>query len=377
MTTPVTYEGIPILFSPPRVKAVLAHMPTLAALISAPEEEGVESEAFPGVLRKTEKELYRWIANTHYEHLVEPVRQLEEVHLAGCRFERMLTTASRELFVSLSTEAFLAHDLLRRGYAVETIERSGNRSPDLRVHGHGIDMAVEVYSPRELRHVEEWTRELTDLMQYVDVRASFVFNGSTAIEKAMPPDREQLDPWAHDKMFEETGAAVMAEIRSDVEHALRNLRSLDKSYRHRETPMTTTVSIDNVRLPPDAGPRREGTFSYPGFSGYSPAGVFRRIVERTTRKKAKRRQTHTVDAETHGLLVNLMHTQIAQDLTHPAHLKQAEEVLDELVDPSKYGLDVIAFVVSALPRGYAYVLAIADDAHLTISDVNALFGQTD
>jgi hypothetical protein len=370
------YDGTPILFPPARVKSVLAHMPTLAALIPDPEEEGVESQAFSGVLRKTDTELYRWIANTHYEHLVEPVRQLEEVHLAGCKFERMLTTPSRELFVSLSTEAFLAHDLLRRGYEVETIKRSAVPSPDLRVRGRGMDMVVEVYTPRELRHVDQWTRELTDLMQYLDVRASFNFSGDTVIERAIPPNREQLDPWAHDKMLEQTGATVMAEIRGDVEDALRDLHPIVKSYAHPETPMSTTVTISDVRLPPDAGPQRGGTFSYPGFSGYSPVGVFRRIVERTIRK-AEKRQTHTIDAETRSLLVNLMQTQIAPDLTHPAYSKQAEAVLDELVDPADYGLDVIAFVVRALPHGLAYVLAIADDARLTLADVDALFGQTD
>lgn len=370
----MSYDGTPILFPPPRVKAVLACMPTLAMLIPDPEEEGVESEAFPGVLRKTERELYRWIANTHYEHLVEPVRQLEDVHVAGCAFDEMLRTKSRDQFVGLRAEALLANDLLRRGFAVDTVARAEGRTPDLRVSGDGIDMAVEVYSPRELRAVDDWTHELTDLMQYVDVRASFNFNGSTVIERSIPPGREQFDPWAHDKMLEQTGPTVMAEISGDVEDALRCLRPLEMSYRHQGTPMITTVTLDDVRTSPDAGPRREGTFSYPGFSGYSPAGVFGRIVERAIRKKAERRQTHTVDAQTHGLVVNLMHTQIAQDLTHQTHLERAKAVLDE-VAPADYGLDVIAFVVRALPRGFAYVLAIADDGYLRREQIDALFGQ--
>ncbi len=370
----MSYRGTPILFSPARIESVLAQLPTLAPLIPAPEDEGVESQAFPGVLRKTERELYRWIANTHYEHLREPVVQFEEVHAAGCTFEQMLKTTSREQFVSLSAEVLVAHDLLRRGYAVETIDRSEDRSPDLRVHGVGIDMAVEVYSPRELVAVDEWTHEVTDLLQYVDVRASFNSNVSTLIEKSIPPDRRQLDPWAPDLMLERTRGAVIAEVSSDLEDVLRDLRPLDKTYRHPETPMITRVTLDHVRSAPEAGPVREGAFSHPGFSGYSPAEVFRRIVEGRVIKKAQERQTHTVGAETRALVVYLMGTSIAQDLTHPAHLEQAESVLGD-VDPSDYGLDVIAFVVRTLPRGLGYVLAIADDAHLTQSRVDALFGQ--
>ena len=224
----MSYPGTPILFPPSRVKAVLADMPTVAALVRDPEDEGDDSQAFPGVLRKTERELYRWIANTHYGQLVEPVVQLEHVHAAGCRFGPMLRTRSRELFVSLSAEVFVAYDLLRRGYAAETIERADSRTPDLKISGDEIDMAVEVYSPRELRAVGDWTHEVTDLLQYVDVRASFDSNVSTVIEPSIPPNREQLDPWAHDKMLEGTRAKVMTEISRDVEEALRDLRPLEK-----------------------------------------------------------------------------------------------------------------------------------------------------
>jgi hypothetical protein len=369
----VIYQGTPILFSPPTVASVLVNLPTIATLIPSPAVEGAESEAFPGVLRTTQRELYRWIANPHYEHLAEPMMLLEEVHAAGCIFEQMLRTSSRELFVSLSAEVFLAHDLLRRGFEVETIQRSADRSHDLRVRGDGIEMAVEVYSPRELRAVDEWTHEVLDLAQYLDVRSSYRSEVRTTIEQPIPPEPWQLDPYAHDRMLEATRGAVIAEISHDAEEALSELRPLDKSYPHEGTPMTTTITLSDVQPAADEGPVRSGTFSYPGFSGYSPAGVFAKIVERTIRK-AQERQTHSVEAETRGLVVYLMGTQIADDLTHEAHLRPAEALLAE-VDPSDLGLDVIAFVVRALPRGLAYVLAIWDDAHLTRAKVDALFGQ--
>ena len=45
--------GAQILFDPARVSDVLAELPTVASLIPDPVEEGTESVAFPGVLRKT------------------------------------------------------------------------------------------------------------------------------------------------------------------------------------------------------------------------------------------------------------------------------------------------------------------------------------
>lgn len=50
--------------------------------------------------------------------------------------------------------------------------------------------------------------------------------------------------------------------------------------------MLTTVELDNVQPPPELGPVRRGAISYPGFGGYSAAGVFRTIVGRA-QKKAK------------------------------------------------------------------------------------------
>ena len=116
---------------------------------------------------------------------------------------------------------------------------------------------------------------------------------------------------------------------------------------------------------------RRGSISYPGFGGYSPAGVFRTVVERA-QKKARRRQAHGAAAAARALVVYMMSTKIAEDLLHPAHMKGAEKALGE-IEPQQYGLDAIAFVVRTLPRGLGAILWIADDATLTEAQVRAMF----
>jgi hypothetical protein len=54
----------------PKVKAVLAGLPTVAGLLTDPEEE--RDDAFPE-LRRTRREVYRLIATTHDEHLADVV----------------------------------------------------------------------------------------------------------------------------------------------------------------------------------------------------------------------------------------------------------------------------------------------------------------
>ena len=74
-----------ILFRADVIDEVLETLPTLASLLPPSAREGTESVAFPG-MRKTSREIYRFLANTHYPHLVEALRIFETVHAAGCTF---------------------------------------------------------------------------------------------------------------------------------------------------------------------------------------------------------------------------------------------------------------------------------------------------
>jgi hypothetical protein len=361
-----------ILFSPTDVEHVLAELPSVAAQLPAPGLEGQPSAAF-STLRKTDREVYRWIANTHYEHLADVVARLEHVYAAGCEFGTFLTTRDREQFVGLIAEVLVADDLLLRGYSVRTIGRSSEPTPDLHVAGDGVDVVVEVYSPRELIAVDEWLHEVSDLLNYVDVRASYTSRVETRLEQTIPPPRVPLDPWTQAEMLAQTRDVVIGEIARDVEAALGALESLSKVYPHPGTPMTTAVELDDVKLAPDIGPIRQGSISVPGFSGYSPTGVFGKIVDRSQRK-ARRRQAHGFPASARALVVYMMGTRIAEDLVHPVHAKDAEAALAE-VDPQRYGLDAIAFVVRATsPRaGLAAIFTVADDTTLTTHQVRAMF----
>ena len=114
---------------------------------------------------------------------------------------------------------------------------------------------VEVYSPRELTAIDKWTHEVGDLMQYVDVCASYRSSIDTKLELTIPPQRGvAIDPWATSKMLGETRDEVMAEIRADVEAALGELKPLTRVYRHGDTPLRTTVELDEVQAASERGP---------------------------------------------------------------------------------------------------------------------------
>jgi hypothetical protein len=311
---------------------VLAKLPTLRSLLPDPAVEGDESEAFPAC-RKTTKELYRWIANTHYEHLAAVVPALENVHAAGCDFGTFLKTKSRAQFIGHTGEVLVAEDLLHRGYRVTTVPRSKEVTPDFTVAVEGITVAVEVYGPRELAAVDDWIDELKDLVMHVDLPVDYDPRVGTKLAQSIPPPREPFDPWAPAKIIEQTRKAVIAEIQHDVEAALRELEPLSKTYQHGETQPLTTVELDNVRRADHPWPVRNGSLGPPGLSGYSPVGVFHRTVEKAL-NKADEGQTHGVPADARILVVYMMGTKIYDDLLVEPHKTGAEEVLAE-VEPQQ------------------------------------------
>lgn len=273
----------------------------------------------------------------------------------------------------------VADDLLRRGYEVTTVPRSGRPTPDLHVRGRGVDVAVEVYCPWEMQQVDAWLHDVKDTLNYADVRASYRWRVETTLPPPIPPDPPNVDPWAVAMMLAQTQGAVIGDVRRDVDETLRQLRPFAKVYEHPGTPLRTKVEITDVTEAGPRGPDRPGCFSYPGFSGYSPAGVFAKVVAKTM-EKAEQRQATRVDAA-RALVVYLGQSKIAQDLVHPAHHREAKAVLEKRLedgdaDPTSFGLDAIAFVVRSLPEGMAAIFTVADDTKLTIQQVRDLFDET-
>ena len=361
------------LFSPERVASVLAGLPSLAATLPSPDDEGVASVAFPA-LRKTDREIYRFLANNQYDHLVEALAIFERVFAAGCVLRDLVTTTGRQQFKSTTAEALVAEHFLGRGYGVRAIPRTNAPGADLRVTGRGFDVAVEVYSPREWMAFDVWTDAVKDLIMDADVPGNYRGGGTTAVRATTPPDRV-LTTWEVAEILEQTQDQVIEAISRDFYEALDRLEPFEATYDHGDSDLSTTFSIENVTASRPGGPTRSGNFSRPGPSGYSPAGVFRTVVARAE-KKAWKRQTLTSDAPTRALLVNLMYTEIGEDLIHPAHNAEATKALEGF-DPTRAGLDFVAFYVRALPSGIRHVFTVFENETITEAQIVEMLGDPD
>lgn len=212
-------------------------------------------------------------------------------------------------------------------------------------------------------------------MSYADLPASF----RSTVETVAPSttwSSGSPDPWAVARMLHTTRASVIAQVAKDVELSLLALAPLKRTYQHTPTPLVTTIELSEVTAAPKAGAARQGSISHPGFSGYSPAGVFGKLVKKALRK-AKQKQTHGLAAAGRVQVVYIEGNQIAHDLNHPAHRKAAAAHL-QAVEPLAFGLDAIAFVARvAGSHDLASVFTVVDDTNITIENVKALFHHRD
>jgi hypothetical protein len=99
-------------------------------------EEGVPSDCFAGY-RKSPLQIYRVLANLHYDHLTALVDSLEFCLEHGYEQPKLLRTRGRGEFASALSELMTAEHFLLRGFSVKGLdaEKGSAPVPDLLVEG--------------------------------------------------------------------------------------------------------------------------------------------------------------------------------------------------------------------------------------------------
>lgn len=145
------------------------------------------------------------------------------------------------MFSSLLDEALVAEHFLLRGYDVSTVARTGLQTPDLRVVGEGVDMAIEAYSPREWLEIEEWTGRLE---QYSDVPWNYNARVRTRVAQRSGPTAAPAAPWEIAAMLEATKETVFDALSRDVLTALSSeLLWWTRTYEYEESRFETIVNL--------------------------------------------------------------------------------------------------------------------------------------
>jgi len=346
-------------------------LPTLAAQLPPPPAEGHASTSF-SQLRKTDREVYRLLSNTHYPGLRHALRAIERTYAAGCDFGALLSTTGYPLFQAHLAEVRAADHFLTRSLNVGTIPRSSGRTADLRITTPDLAVTVEVFMRREWLGLDRWTDGMRDSLKNIDIAVDYVASVSTR-----STSMRNWEPWElADALARPASSAVMEAVVTDFTAALeRQEAPLHQTYDHVGLELATDLEIRSAHASVEM-PSRLLFVSVPGFGGYSPAGVLRRIIDGPIRAKAGRRQSQS-DSGVSCLLVDLTHAHIAGDLRTPAHFREAQQIV-ATVEPTDLDVELLALYrpYTGRLRGRCDYFAAFDDAAVSADDVLSLFGDT-
>jgi hypothetical protein len=368
---------IPFLFSPTGVRELLAGYPSLNDKLS-PEKEGVEAEWFEHV-RKSQRQLYRVLGNTHYEHLTKLLEALEVCLAHGYEQPRLLRTQSRSSFGPDLAELGVAEHFILGGCTVEGFDDSKGSDSVTDLLGtapSGFRAAVEVYTPWAFEHLGRFKDDLTSGVKNIDRPYDFGFHLEHRKLIELNPDTMKLEyllPDILDTKLGENGRgiAIISSIIDALTDALDDPGdTVEIVHEEPDLNLRIELQLEDIRLTPDRLPARGGFIGGPDTAVPAPESVFARIAKKAENKAGKG-QALTVGADAAVLVVDLSHSDLPSELRHDIYRERFLDILKVRGDAARKGHTAIVFIESVgwhqpfIP----WFLNIADDAPAELYDL--------
>jgi hypothetical protein len=345
-------EGIWFLYHPSSVRELLASLPSLAAELR-PEVEGQESEWFERV-RKSERQIYRVLGNTHYPNLMQLLEAIDECLQHGYSQPRVLRTRARRSFAPDLAEIRVAEHFVIGGSEIAGFDdtKEGESVPDLLASREGFRVAVEVYCPLLFETLKKFHDDLVSGIKNVDLPYDFTFN--LQFEQLERFDDRHRLLYLREGPLDEAlgrdglGPRIVDEFLTEVSDALDNpKRSLRIQRDESDLNLRIALTLDGIEQTPDRLPARFGVNGGPSTSPPNPEWVFGRVAKNAEAKAAEG-QALTVDADAAVLVVDLTESDIPSELRSPHYRdKLFRPILEARADEALHGHTAIVFTESA------------------------------
>jgi hypothetical protein len=335
------------LFEPRQVDAVVTDSHDLRAALGDPSHEGEPSLGFPGA-RKSQRQLYRVLGNTHYERLASLLRSLDFCLGRGFEQPTVLRTRGRTSFGPALSELASAEHFLLRDFRVQGLDvgKASDPTPEFLASRGDLEVAVEVYHPFEWQGLSALVDELTDSLKNLDLPLDF--GAEVRVSQA-----EHFD--ASGKILHVHPAVVArdldAELRDAITAALVDVASERLAAGEEATvvqiedpELNVVVSahlVDVVRATSTLPSRSISIHHFP-LTGYSPDVMFDGLVKRRVYRKAKRGQAD-IEGKLAILIIDMANSEMRSELSSPAYRAAFVASLQEAFGESIPGYDVIAF----------------------------------
>jgi hypothetical protein len=375
-------RGLPLfLFKPESVRKTLATRPHLEAALGDWRNEGVSSDCFAGY-RKSPLQIYRVLANLHYDHLTALVDSLDFCLGHGYEQPKLLRTRGRAEFASALSELLTAEHFLLRDFNVKGLdtEKGSEPVPDLRIDGEKLRALVEVYTPVEWLALSDLQQDITDAMQNLDEPLEYVWRWD--VKQLADFDSSGLqprllflhpDPLSDALEVDNASAALVRPLFDEVVAAMLGGQEapLVAESEHDEMNVRLRLEIESYAARTDA-PEREGVHGGPSLSGYRPEAIFEAVVKRA-KKKAAARQARADGSALEVLVVDLARAKIESELVHEVYREMFLTTLKQAFK-GEMPYDLIAFCEG---RSFGEELrthfVVREDSRITDEQVQRLF----
>jgi hypothetical protein len=331
---------------------VLASYPALAAELK-PEREGVKAEWFEHV-RKSERQLYRVLGNTHYAHLVELLEALDSCLTHGYKQPRLLRTRARSSFAPDLAELRVAEHFALANCAIAGFDYSkgGESVPDLvATTRDGFRVAVEAYCPMAFEHLDGFRDDLISAIKNIDLPFDLSFRLSFHQLHHFDDDQRllylQAGPLDEALRDGALGKTVAREFISELAERLDNPPStISISREEPDLNLVLVLELERIEQTPDRLPAREGVISGPNTSPPNPEWVVAQVASQAEAKAAEG-QALRVAADAAVLVVDLTESDIPSELRSEIYRKKFLEILKPRADKALRGHTAIVFAESA------------------------------
>ena len=317
------------LFDPKHVAEQQRNFPS-SRQCSALDREG-ESEWFLG-MRKSARQIYRVLGNTHYAHLVELLAALELCLARGFSQPSLLRTRGRDKFDSDVAELRVAEHFALLGVEIAGFDGDKDEEavPDVGVTtASGLVVSVEVFRPVQWEHAERLLETLQDVAKNIDLPWDYRF--CLALKQLRVVDEQGGLIVSHPGQLETQLAGGRGiELARSVGEAFGAMlddpkEPFEVAHEDATSNLRISVALSDLAYTRDVLPARAGCISPPSQSGYVPQALFGRLLEKGA-AKAARGQALKVAADHAVLIVDVGGSDLGSELVEPVYRRAFAEM---------------------------------------------------
>lgn len=338
---------IDFLFDPDDASRIIAELPSLSALLGDPHLEGEPALNLPGA-RKSGRELYRVLGNTHYPHLARLLETLDACAGAGFTQPELLRTRGRRPFVEGLAELHAAEHFRQQGRAISGFDdtKGNDPVPDILVEGNGVTAVVEVYCPQAWPGLQAYTDAIRDRVKNLDRGFDFAFRVEHDQLERFGPDMRllHLHPGVlSDGLDEQARLQAIGALITELEAALDAGVPPKAHFEFPAINLVTTIELTGVTPASAPVPARGGVVGGPGNGTHRPEMMFTDIVGRVIDKLEERQAVGVMPGAVPVPVVELSQSDLTSELRHQTFYRpEFEKTIDaQLTDFHGYG--VVAF----------------------------------